>query len=116
MNQSTSWFWPILTSIGAGPFHHAPIAAQPLGPAPLTESIGTAAPDRGRVAVYSQPDPLTHDIYGHSRYTPVAEDGNPVRHPRNQTDKYGSGPTHIPWLAGKYRVRALGAQSNTQTT
>jgi len=116
LRPSIRWIWLALLTLSIGcSFHEVPIALQRVGPAPLREFIGSEAANRGYLVVYSKPDPLADDIYGHSRYTLVSEDAKPIQQVKvkNHEDRYGSGPTHLALPPGNYLVGGEGGHSHS---
>ena len=111
LRPSIRWIWLALLTLSIGcSFHEVPIALQRVGPAPLREFIGSEAANRGYLVVYSKPDPLADDIYGHSRYTLVSEDAKPIQQVKvkNHEDRYGSGPTHLALPPGRLCQKQIG--------
>jgi hypothetical protein len=100
-----------LTLLPACAFQSAPVAVQPVGPAP-DQTAGKT--HDGYLVVYSawglvneNKAPVDH----HSRYTITSDDGKMNRVIINHIDRFDEGPIHLPLAPASYKVKALSAHS-----
>jgi hypothetical protein len=101
----------MIASLQACAFHPAPLAVQPVGPAPHAEAYNS---QDGYLMVYSawgivneNKAPVDH----HSRYTLTSDDGKIDRVIINHIDRFDEGPIRVPLAAGSYKVSAFSAHS-----
>jgi hypothetical protein len=94
----------LLATLSACKFHPAPMALQPVGPAPFER---TAPYGKGQLIVYSAWDPVFNRYnVNHTPYTVAANDGKFVERIKNHLGPLDDDPTRVPLAAGSYTVTA----------
>ena len=106
MNTCVQSLCASLTTLLAACNMQQPSVSLPaIGPVPIQEFTGSGKPGEGYLVVYPRPDWLAADYYGHSHYTVLADDGEPILQVRNRQNRFGSGPTHVPLPAGSDLIK-----------
>ncbi|MDB6066470.1 MAG: hypothetical protein JWR26_2678 [Pedosphaera sp.] len=95
----------LVFTLSACTFHPAPLALNPIGPAPLEER--PASLDQGRLIVYSAWDPFANRyLVNHTPYTIISEDGKWVKQVTNHLGPLDDDPARVLLPAGSYTVKA----------